>query len=147
MRRFTLTATEFALLRVLATTRGTVSYRTLARKVWGARRGDERLTAARPHGEPARQARPRRRTSVIRTDIGLGYRFVGHEGTAAQASQRRRSVITASVCTESVREAAVSVYGLYATEAMMTPMDIVAVLLGLVMFAVLFALIYGIERI
>ena len=35
-----LTATEFALLRVLATSRGTVSYRTLARKVWGMRRGD-----------------------------------------------------------------------------------------------------------
>ena len=30
---------------------------------------------------------------------------------------------------------------------MMIPMDIVAVALGLVMFAVLFALIYGIERI
>ena len=29
----------------------------------------------------------------------------------------------------------------------MIPMDIVAVALGLVMFAVLFALIYGIERI
>jgi hypothetical protein len=30
---------------------------------------------------------------------------------------------------------------------MLIPMDIVAVALGLVMFAVLFALIYGIERI
>ena len=54
---------------------------------------------------------------------------------------------TPSVCSESVREGAVSVRGVYATGAMMMPMDIVAVLLGLVMFAVLYVRIFGIERI
>ena len=84
-----LTATEFALLRVLATSRGTVSYRTLARKVWGVRRGEigPRVRAHvanlrgkldRPHG-----------SSVIRTDIGLGYRFVGYERTDENGSSTR----------------------------------------------------------
>jgi two-component system, OmpR family, KDP operon response regulator KdpE len=79
-----LTATEFALLRVLATTRGTVSYRTLARKVWGVRRG-ENGSRLRAHMANLRGKLDRgNATSVIRTDIGLGYRFVGHEGTAAR---------------------------------------------------------------
>ena len=80
-----LTATEFALLRVLATTRGTVSYRTLARKVWGARR---RAIGSRMRAHVAnlRRKLDRGDRSVIRTDIGLGYRFVGYEGTAADTS-------------------------------------------------------------
>ncbi len=81
-----LTATEFALLRVLATTRGTVSYRTLARKVWGIRRGEigprVRAHVANLRGKLDSDSR----RSVIRTDIGLGYRFVGHQGTAADSS-------------------------------------------------------------
>lgn len=76
-----LTATEFAILRVLATSRGTVSYRTLARKIWGARRGEVgprvRAHVANLRGKLDRP----QRSSVIRTDIGLGYRFVGHAGT------------------------------------------------------------------
>ena len=81
-----LTATEFALLRVLATSRGTVSNRTLARKVWGMRRGDigprvrahvANLRAKLDHPD---------RSSVIRNDIGLGYRFVGYAGTEADRS-------------------------------------------------------------
>jgi hypothetical protein len=58
-----------------------------------------------------------------------------------------RATIGEHVCTKSVRDTPVSVCGLYATGAMLIGMDIVAVALGLVMFAVLFALIYGIERI
>lgn len=81
-----LTPTEFAVLRELATTRGTVSYRTLARKVWGVRRG-EIGTRIRAHVANLRGKLDRgNRGSVIRTDIGLGYRFVGHEGTAVDAS-------------------------------------------------------------
>jgi len=81
-----LTATEFALLRVLATTRGTVSYRTLARKVWGVRRG-ENGSRLRAHMANLRGKLDRgNATSVIRTDIGLGYRFVGHEGAAADSA-------------------------------------------------------------
>jgi two-component system KDP operon response regulator KdpE len=81
-----LTATEFALLRVLATSRGTVSNRTLARKVWGMRRGDigprvrahvANLRAKLDHPD---------RSSVIRNDIGLGYRFVGYAGTEGDPS-------------------------------------------------------------
>ena len=40
-----------------------------------------------------------------------------------------------------------SVCGVYATAAMMMNMDIVAVLLGILMFAILIALVYGIDRI
>jgi two-component system, OmpR family, KDP operon response regulator KdpE len=85
-REVQLTATEFALLRVLATTRGTVSYRTLARKVWGIRRG-EIGSRVRAHVANLRgKLDSGSCSSVIRTDIGLGYRFVGHEGTAADST-------------------------------------------------------------
>jgi len=81
-----LTATEFALLRVLATSRGTVSYRTLARKVWGMRRGEigprVRAHVANLRGKLDRP----HRSSVIRTDIGMGYRFVGYAGTNGDSS-------------------------------------------------------------
>jgi two-component system KDP operon response regulator KdpE len=70
-----LTRTEFALLRCLATSSGTVTYRTIARKVWG-RSGGDLARRVRPHianlrakldGDPG--------TSVIETEIGIGYRF------------------------------------------------------------------------
>jgi hypothetical protein len=48
---------------------------------------------------------------------------------------------------ESVRPPRVSVCGVYATAAMMPRMDIVSVLLGILMFSILIALIYGIDRI
>ena len=79
-----LTATEFALLRVLATTRGTVGYRTLARKVWGVGRG-EIVPRLRAHVANLRGKLDRgNRGSVIRTDVGVGYRFVGHQSAAGQ---------------------------------------------------------------
>jgi two-component system, OmpR family, KDP operon response regulator KdpE len=84
-----LTATEFALLRVLATSRGTVSHRTLARKVWGVRRGEigsrVRAHVANLRGKLDHTGRG----SVIRTDIGLGYRFVGYDGTDGNGSRAR----------------------------------------------------------
>jgi two-component system, OmpR family, KDP operon response regulator KdpE len=81
-----LTATEFALLRILATSRGTVSYRTLARKVWGVRRG-EIGSRVRAHVANLRGKLDRAdRRSVIRTDIGLGYRFVGYADTDEDGS-------------------------------------------------------------
>jgi two-component system, OmpR family, KDP operon response regulator KdpE len=84
-----LTVTEFALLRVLATTRGTVSYRTLATNVWGVRRG-EVGSLLRAHVANLRGKLDRgNSSSVIRTDIGLGYRFVGHKGTAADRAGDR----------------------------------------------------------
>ena len=70
-----LTRTEFAVLRCLATSPGTVTYRTISRKVWGKSRGDP-ARRVRPHianlrakldGDPD--------TSVIETEIGIGYRF------------------------------------------------------------------------
>jgi two-component system, OmpR family, KDP operon response regulator KdpE len=75
-----LTATEFALLRVLVTSRGTVSHRTLVRKVWGVRRGEigprVRAHVANLRGKLDRPYH----SSVIRTDVGSGYRFVGYTG-------------------------------------------------------------------
>ncbi|MGZ4286633.1 MAG: response regulator transcription factor [Solirubrobacteraceae bacterium] len=81
-----LTATEFALLRELATTHGTVSQRTLARKVWGMRPG-EIGSRVRTHVANLRGKLDRgNRSSVIRTDIGLGYRFVGYQDTVADST-------------------------------------------------------------
>jgi hypothetical protein len=51
------------------------------------------------------------------------------------------------VCTKSVRRSPVSVCGLHVVDPIMECMDIVAVALALITFAVLYALIVGIERI
>ena len=84
-----LTATEFALLRVLATSRGTVTHRTLARSVWGPRRGDA-ASLLRTHIANLRIKLDRgRRSSVIQTEIGIGYRFAG-EGQAGSVAQTDR---------------------------------------------------------
>jgi hypothetical protein len=50
-------------------------------------------------------------------------------------------------CRESVREPTVSVRGLYAATVMINFMDIVAVAMAVTTFAILFALIYAIDRI
>jgi len=78
-----LTATEFALLRILVTARGTVTYRTLARKIWGIRRG-EIGPRVRSHVANLRTKLDRGGlVSVIKTEIGVGYRFVGHDQAGA----------------------------------------------------------------
>ena len=70
-----LTATEFALLRVLATSRGTVSYRTLAKKVWGPLRNDA-APRIRTHVANLRaKLDPGQVRNLIVTEIGVGYRF------------------------------------------------------------------------
>jgi two-component system, OmpR family, KDP operon response regulator KdpE len=70
-----LTATEFALLRVLATSRGTVPYRTLAKRVWGPLRSDA-APRIRTHVANLRaKLDPGQVRSLIETDIGVGYRF------------------------------------------------------------------------
>ena len=72
-----LTATEFALLRVLATSPGTVTHGTLARQVWGPSRSDA-AQRMRTHIANLRAKLDRgRHSSVIRTDAGIGYRFAG----------------------------------------------------------------------
>jgi two-component system, OmpR family, KDP operon response regulator KdpE len=71
-----LTATEFALLRVLATSGGTVTHRTLATNVWGLQRGELNQQRTRAHIAHLRAKLDRgNRSSVIRTEIGIGYRF------------------------------------------------------------------------
>ncbi len=70
-----LTATEFALLRVLATSRGTVPYRTLAKRVWGPLRNDA-APRIRTHVANLRaKLDPGQVRSLIETEIGVGYRF------------------------------------------------------------------------
>jgi two-component system KDP operon response regulator KdpE len=72
-----LTATEFALIRVLATSRGTVTHGTLATKVWGPERSDFE-PRMRTHIANLRVKLDRgRASSVIRTEPGIGYRFAG----------------------------------------------------------------------
>ena len=81
-----LTATEFALLRVLATSRGTVSYRTLASKVWGPRRA--MLAHSHPYREFAHELDPDQRRNLIVTEVGVGYRFTGRSHHARATRPR-----------------------------------------------------------
>jgi two-component system, OmpR family, KDP operon response regulator KdpE len=70
-----LTATEFALLRVLVTSRGTVPYRTLAKTLWGPLRNDA-APRIRTHVANLRaKLDPGQVRSLIETEIGVGYRF------------------------------------------------------------------------
>jgi two-component system KDP operon response regulator KdpE len=71
-----LTATEFALLRVLVTSRGTVTHSSLATRVWGSTHGDVRART-RTHIQNLRtKLDPTDGTSVIRSQAGIGYSFV-----------------------------------------------------------------------
>jgi two-component system, OmpR family, KDP operon response regulator KdpE len=74
-----LTATEFALLRVLVTSPGTVSYRALMRKVWGRSRGIDRQRLRAHVANLRGKLGNDRGVSVIQTATGIGYRFAaGH---------------------------------------------------------------------
>jgi two-component system, OmpR family, KDP operon response regulator KdpE len=73
--RIHLTAREFELLRVLATSWGTVTYETLVREVWGPVRGDP-MPRVRTHIANLRaKLDPGQTRGLIETDIGVGYRF------------------------------------------------------------------------
>jgi two-component system KDP operon response regulator KdpE len=81
-----LTATEFTLLRVLATSHGTVSHRTLVKRVWGLELRDV-PSRLRAHVANLRfKLDPSDRDSVILTEPGIGYRFVG--GSRSTAARR-----------------------------------------------------------
>ena len=73
--RVHLTATEFALLRVLVTSGGTVSYRTLTRRVWGRSRGIDRQRLRTHVANLRGKLGNDRGVSVIQTESGIGYRF------------------------------------------------------------------------
>jgi RsiW-degrading membrane proteinase PrsW (M82 family) len=57
------------------------------------------------------------------------------------------AVLTDSVFTESVWRGTISACGLHAPWARMRAMDVISVLLGVLMFAILIALVYGIDAI
>ena len=83
-----LTATEFALLRVLATSRGTVSYRTLAKRVWGSQ-GSSTAPRIRTHVASLRaKLDPEKGRRLIETEVGIGYRFTGRAHRGAVSSPR-----------------------------------------------------------
>jgi two-component system KDP operon response regulator KdpE len=86
-----LTATEFSLLRVLVTSRGTVTHNSLATKVWGSTHGDVRART-RTHIQNLRtKIDPADGPSVIRSQAGIGYSFVPDtkidRGTTTTASR------------------------------------------------------------
>ena len=82
--RVHLTATEFALLRVLVTSGGTVSYRTLTRRVWGRTRGIDRQRLRTHVANLRGKLGNDRGVSVIQTESGIGYRFTdGHRSGSA----------------------------------------------------------------
>ena len=56
-------------------------------------------------------------------------------------------VITTPVCRESVRQAPISVRGVYTADGKISFMDIVALLMAVATFAILLGLIYAIDRI
>ena len=82
--RVHLTATEFALVRVLVTSGGTVSYRTLTRRVWGRSRGIDRQRLRTHVANLRGKLGNDRGVSVIQTESGIGYRFTdGHRSGSA----------------------------------------------------------------
>jgi two-component system KDP operon response regulator KdpE len=91
-----LTKTEFALLRVLATSRGTVTYRTLASKLWG-RRSNVAPTIRSHIANLRAKLDAGRSPSLILTEIGIGYRFTGTPygrlvpDTRGEAEESRRA--------------------------------------------------------
>jgi two-component system KDP operon response regulator KdpE len=86
-----LTATEFALLRVLATSSGAVTYRTLAKKIWGATQSNA-APRIRTHVANLRaKLDPGQRRNLIATEVGIGYRFTGR---THHATRRRRRMPT-----------------------------------------------------
>ena len=70
-----LTGTEFALLRVLVTSRGTVTHRALARKLWGSTRHDDPRRLRTHIANLRAKLADGSDSSVIRTEVGIGYRF------------------------------------------------------------------------
>jgi two-component system, OmpR family, KDP operon response regulator KdpE len=72
-REIHLTPTEFGLLRVLATTRGTVTHLALVSSVWGPPPADP-APRVRTHIKNLRAKLDRNR-DLIRTESGVGYRF------------------------------------------------------------------------
>ena len=85
-----LTATEFALLRVLVTSPGTVTYRALTRKVWGRSRGIDRQRVRTHVANLRGKLGDDRGTSVIQTASGIGYRFSAGDRTEVAASRAAR---------------------------------------------------------
>jgi two-component system, OmpR family, KDP operon response regulator KdpE len=70
-----LTAREFAILRVLATSPGTVAYEAIVGAVWGELRGDP-MPRIRTHVANLRaKLDPGQSRGLIETQCGIGYRF------------------------------------------------------------------------
>lgn len=84
-----LTPIELSLLHVLAASSGAVSHTALARRVWGAREG-EFEARLRTHIRRLRSKLDEQAgRSLIRTEVGVGYRFVasGRSGSPAPAAR------------------------------------------------------------
>jgi two-component system, OmpR family, KDP operon response regulator KdpE len=84
-REVHLTPIEFALLRALATSRGTVSYGALSSAVWGPLQSDA-APRLRTHIASLRaKLDGDHRRHLIRTEAGVGYRFTGAAPPVATA--------------------------------------------------------------
>jgi two-component system, OmpR family, KDP operon response regulator KdpE len=83
-----LTATEFALLRVLVTSPGTVSYRALTRKVWGRSRDIDRQRLRTHVANLRGKLSNGSGLSVIQTESGIGYRFFDRHRTDTAIARR-----------------------------------------------------------
>ena len=137
-----LTPIEFELLRVLVRNRGRLmTHRKLLVEVWGPEYVDDiqplrtHIARLRAKIEPEGASGPR----YIVTDPGVGYRFCGLRGRRANAVG---SAVTKSLC-----GARRSSRGRDARPSIACAMDVVAIVLGIVMFAILLVLIEGIDRV
>jgi two-component system KDP operon response regulator KdpE len=73
-----LTPIEYDLLRVLARNRGRLlTHRALLSEVWGPRYADDTQTLRTHIANLRRKIEPAGELRYIRTDAGVGYRFVG----------------------------------------------------------------------
>jgi two-component system, OmpR family, KDP operon response regulator KdpE len=72
-----LTPTEFALLQVLATSRGAVTYEALAAAVWGSVPSDVAARVRTHIANLRAKLDPAHHRDLIRTEAGVGYRFAG----------------------------------------------------------------------
>jgi two-component system, OmpR family, KDP operon response regulator KdpE len=91
-----LTPIEFALLRVLATSRGAVTHGELATRVWGPLHANPALRV-RAHIANLRAKLDRgQQRNLIRTEVGIGYRLARPDQAVTPSVAPRRPVLTKS---------------------------------------------------
>ena len=150
-----LTPIEFELLRVLVRNRGRLmTHRKLLAEVWGPEYVDDiqplrtHIARLRAKIEPDDAAGPR----YIVTDPGVGYRFSDARPLAAVRARMGDDARTSASCSAGrheivMRARAIRYAPVTRAAHIVMRMDVVAIALGIAMFAILLLMIEGIDRI